>query len=320
MKGEKREKPLKRQRPGSRYQPEEDEKQNNHISRQGSKKKWPIVVLFAVLAAGVCLLLYPTVANWWNTKTMTRAVADYDQAVENMSEEDYEALFAAADAYNAELARIGSATTLVFPDKVDGYWDTLDVTGNGLMGYVTIDKINIELPIYHGTDSNVLATGAGHLQGSSLPVGGLNTHSVISAHRGLPSAKLFTNLDQLEEGDTFTLTILNEELTYMVDQISIILPTELEDLYIEDGEDYCTLMTCTPYGINTHRLLVRGVRTDNNSHIRVTAEAYKVNSLIVAPFLAIPLLIALFVWFMVTTRKHKRTSGVSAGRRGRDQK
>ncbi len=284
------------------------------MKNKKKKSKLPVVILFVVLAAGVCLLLYPTVANWWNTKTMSKAVAGYDEAVAAMTEEDYEALFAAADEYNRKLYNIGSSSMLMNPEQLDGYEDILNVSGNGIMGYVTIDKINIELPIYHGTDASVLSSGAGHLQGSSVPVGGLNTHSVISAHRGLPSALLFTNLDQLEEGDTFTITVLNEVLTYEVDKISIILPTEYEDLYIEDGEDYCTLMTCTPYGINTHRLLVRGVRTDNANHIRVTAEAFKINSLLVAPFLAIPMLAALFIWFMVTTRKHKKTRGVSGSR------
>ncbi len=277
------------------------------------KSKLPVIILFAVLAAGVCLLLYPTVANWWNTRTMTRAVAAYDEAVSGMTDEDYEAMFAAADEYNRQAAQIGSASMLANPDQLEGYADILNVSGDGIMGYITIDKINIELPIYHGTDATVLASGAGHLQGSSVPVGGLSTHSVISAHRGLPSALLFTNLDQLEVGDTFTITVLNQIMTYQVDQISIILPTEYEDLYIENGEDYCTLMTCTPYGINTHRLLVRGVRTETVSYIRVDAEAYKVNALLVAPFLAIPLLVILFIWFMLTTSKHKRVRGVSGG-------
>ncbi len=290
------------------------------MSQRKQKKKLPVILLLVILAAGVCLLLYPTVANWWNSRIMSKAVAGYEDAVDAMSDEDYSEIFAAADAYNEKAAQIGSASMLVNPDQLDGYWDTLDITGTGIMGCITVDKINIELPIYHGTEANVLSTGAGHLQGSSLPVGGVSTHSVIPAHRGLPSAKLFTNLDKLEVGDTFTITVLNETLTYVVDQISLVLPTEFENLYIDDAEDYCTLMTCTPYGINTHRLLVRGVRTDNAMHIRVDAEAYKINSLLVTPFLAIPLLIALFIWFMVTTRKHKKATGVYEGRQDGNDK
>ncbi|MCD8301216.1 MAG: class C sortase [Clostridiales bacterium] len=264
------------------------------------------IILVLALVAGLCLLLYPTVSNWWNSKTQSRAIAGYDSQVAALSQEDYEAYFEAAREYNEALDRIGSASMLVHPDQLDGYDDLLDISGTGIMGYVTIDKINIELPIYHGTDSSVLTAGAGHLKGSSLPIGGESTHSVISAHRGLPSALLFTNLDKLEVGDTFTITVLDQVMTYQVDQISIVLPTEFENLYIEDGEDYCTLMTCTPYGINTHRLLVRGVRTNGDSPDRVAAEAYRINSLLVAPILAIPLLIIFFVWLIVRARLRRR--------------
>ncbi len=264
------------------------------------------IILVAVLAAGVCLLLYPSVANWWNTRTMTRSVAVYDETVAELSDEQTAAIFEAAEAYNEALAGIGSLSMLLEPEQLDGYYETLDITGTGIMGYVTIDRINVRLPIYHGTSSSVLSSGAGHLQGSSLPIGGEGTHSVISAHRGLPSAKLFTNLDQLEVGDTFTITVLDRVLTYMVDRISIVLPDEMEDIYIEDGGDYCTLMTCTPYGINTHRLLVRGVRTQGAAHITVTPEADKVNSLLVAPFLAIPLLLVLLIWLVVSTSRTRK--------------
>ncbi len=265
------------------------------------------ILLIVALLVGLSILLYPTVANWWNTRTMSQAVASYDEAVDAMSEEDYEAYFAAARDYNERIYELGSATALIYPERVSGYEETLDITGTGLMGYVTIDKLNQELPIYHGTDANVLSAGAGHLEGSSLPIGGENTHSVISAHRGLPSAQLFSHLDQLEEGDLFTITVLNETYTYEVDQIRTILPTEFEDLYIEPGEDYCTLMTCTPYGINTHRLLVRGVRTDDAQHLKVDPEAYKINALLVAPFIAIPLVVILIIWLLVRSRKRKKT-------------
>ncbi len=264
------------------------------------------IILIVILVVGLAVLLYPTIANWWNERTMSRAVASYNEAVADMTEEDYTEAFAAAEVYNEEIYQLGSATTLVFPERVEGYDEILDITGTGIMGYVTIDRISVELPIYHGTADNVLAAGAGHLEGSSFPIGGENTHSVISAHRGLPSAKLFTSLDKMEVGDTFTITVLNQVFTYQVDQINIIEPNELEYLYIEPGEDYCTLMTCTPYGINTHRLLVRGTRIENLSHIQVDPEADKVNTLLVAVFVAIPLLIILFIWLIVSTRRNRK--------------
>lgn len=282
-------------------------------NKAGNKKKngrVGTIVLFVILLLGICILLYPSVSNWWNSKVQTRAVAVYDAAVAALDEEDYTAYWEAAEAYNAQIAEIGSASTITNPELVDeDYWDLLDVSGIGVMGYITIDKINVQLPIYHGTSDSALSAGAGHLEGTSLPVGGESTHCVISAHRGLPSALLFTNLDQLEVGDTFTLTVLNELLTYEVDQISIVEPDELENLYIEEGKDYCTLVTCTPYGVNTHRLLVRGVRTENadGALIRVTADAYKIEPLLVAPFLAIPMLLILLIWLLVSTRKKKKT-------------
>ena len=175
-----------------------------------------------------------------------------------------------------------------------------------------VSKIGVELPIYHGTSDGVLQIAAGHLEGTSLPVGGESTHAVISAHRGLPSAKLFTNLDQLEVGDTFTITVLDRVLTYEVDKISIVLPTETDELKIAEGKDYVTLMTCTPYGINTHRLLVRGRRVetpDQYKHLRVTAEALKIEPIIVAPIMALPMLLILLIGMLISTRKPKKTRG-----------
>ncbi len=268
------------------------------------------IILMGILLAGVAVLCYPSLSNWWNSCVMSQAVASYDNAVDNLSREDYTRYFEDAEGYNAAIYTLGSWKALVSEDlvqEIDGlvYDEMLDVTGDGIMGYITIDKIHVELPIYHGTDANVLACGAGHLEGSTLPIGGESRHSVISAHRGLPSALLFTNLDQLEEGDTFIITVLDQTYTYEIDQISIILPTEFEELYIEEGEDYCTLMTCTPYGINTHRLLVRGVRTDNASRIKVMADAIRLDPVVAAPFIAVPLLVILLIWLIVSTRKHK---------------
>ncbi len=274
------------------------------------KKNTSTILLILVFFVGLSVMLYPTVSDYINQRNQSRAVASYAEDVDNLSDADYTAYFDAADAFNAEIAADPDA--LYFPDRFSSYETTLDVTGTGIMGYITIEKIGVELPIYHGTSDAVLQVAAGHLEGTSLPVGGESTHAVISAHRGLPSAKLFTNLDQLEVGDTFTITVLDRVLTYEVDKISIVLPTETDELKVAEGKDYVTLMTCTPYGINTHRLLVRGRRVttpDKLKHIRVTSEATKIEPIITAPVLALPLLLALLVWLLFSTRKRKTTRG-----------
>ncbi len=280
------------------------------------KKKSTTILFVVIFLVGLSVMCYPSFSNWWNSRTQTRAVAAYDEAVANLTEEDLSLYLAEAEAFNDQVRALGSARSLAAPELLSGYADTLDITGTGIMGYITIDKINVQLPIYHGTDAAVLQIAAGHLEGSTLPIGGESSHAVISAHRGLPSAKLFTNLDALEVGDTFTITVLDQVLTYEVDLIRIVLPTEIEDLYITDGQDYVTLMTCTPYGINTHRLLVRGKRTETVSTgtIRVTAEAFKLDPILVAPVLAVPMVILLLIWLFITTRKKRgeRTGGGSA--------
>ncbi|MCD7751618.1 MAG: class C sortase [Lachnospiraceae bacterium] len=295
-----------------RQQEKRQKKKNDRITT---------LVLIGIFIVGVLILAYPSVSNWWNSKVQSRAVAVYDEAVAALNEVDYTAYFEAAEAYNAELFEIGSANAIANVELVDeDYWDLLDVGGTGVMGYITIDKINVQLPIYHGTSDSVLSAGAGHLEGTSLPVGGESTHTVISAHRGLPSSLLFTNLDQLEVGDTFTLTVLDQVLTYEVDQISIVLPDEIENLYIEEGKDYCTLLTCTPYGINTHRLLVRGVRVENATRtlIHVDAEAYKVAPLLVAPVLAVPMVVILLIVLLITTgKRHRKRKKEQKARRQR---
>ena len=226
------------------------------------KKNKSTIILILVFFVGLSVMLYPTISDYVNQLHQTRAVANYAADVDKLSDADYTAYFEAADAFNAQIAADPDA--LYFPDRFPSYESTLDVTGTGIMGYITIEKIGVELPIYHGTSDAVLQVAAGHLEGTSLPVGGASTHAVISAHRGLPSAKLFTNLDQLEVGDTFTITVLDRVLTYEVDNISIILPTETDSLKVVDGKDYVTLMTCTPYGINTHRLIVQAKRVAYN--------------------------------------------------------
>ena len=271
------------------------------------KKNRSTIILILIFLVGLSVMLYPTVSDYINQKNQSRAVASYSEEVENLSDVDYQAYFDAADDYNRRLAETPDA--FYRPEEVSGYTDTLDVSGTGIMGYITISKIGVELPIYHGTSDGVLQVAAGHLEGSSLPVGGAGTHAVISAHRGLPSAKLFTNLDELEAGDTFTITVLDRVLTYEVDQISIVLPTETDLLQPVEGKDYVTLMTCTPYGINTHRLLVRGKRienAENQKHIRVTADALRIEPIIVAPALAVPMLLVLLVVMLAVPHLRKR--------------
>lgn len=259
------------------------------------KKNKSTIILILVFFVGLSVMLYPTLSDYVNQLHQSRAVATYAEDVDNLTDADYSAYFEAADAFNAQIAADPDA--LFHADRFTSYNATLDVTGTGIMGYITIEKIGVELPIYHGT---------------SLPVGGGSTHAVISAHRGLPSAKLFTNLDQLEVGDTFTITVLDRVLTYEVDQISIVLPTETDNLKVVDGKDYVTLMTCTPYGINSHRLLVRGRRIetpDKLKHIRVTADAIKIEPIITAPIMALPLLLVLLLWLLFSNRKRKSTRG-----------
>ena len=272
------------------------------------KKNKSTIILILVIFVGLSVMLYPTISDYVNQLHQTRAVANYAADVDKLSDADYTAYFEAADAFNAQIAADPDA--LYFPDRFPSYESTLDVTGTGIMGYITIEKIGVELPIYHGTSDAVLQVAAGHLEGTSLPVGGASTHAVISAHRGLPSAKLFTNLDQLEVGDTFTITVLDRTLTYEVDNISIVLPTETDSLKVSEGKDYVTLMTCTPYGINTHRLLVRGRRIttpDKLKHIRVTSDAIKIEPILTAPIMALPLLLVLLFWLLFAPRKRSST-------------
>lgn len=274
------------------------------------KKHSGTILLVLIFFVGLAVMLYPTISDYINQRNQTRVVNSYAQQVDGLSDADYTAYFDASDVFNQEIAADPDA--LYHADRFSTYSTTLDVTGTGIMGYITIPRIGVELPIYHGTSDAVLQVAAGHLEGTSLPVGGASTHAVISAHRGLPSAKLFTNLDQLEMGDTFTITVLDRVLTYEVDKISIVLPTETDELKIAEGKDYVTLMTCTPYGINTHRLLVRGRRVetpDQYKHLRVTAEALKIEPIIVAPIMALPMLLILLIGMLISTRKPKKTRG-----------
>lgn len=271
------------------------------------KKKATIILLISFFI-GLSVLLYPSLSSYWNSKTQTKAIFDYEAMLASYRPEDYTAIFEAADDYNARLA----ALTYPFIDhqQVEGYWETLDVSGNGMMGYITVPKIGQELPVYHGTSDSVLAIAAGHFQGSSLPVGGEGTHSVISAHRGLPTAVLFTNLDRMEIGDTFYFTILDRTITYEVDQVRIVEPNDTSLIQIVEGKDYCTLLTCTPYAVNTHRLLVRGHQIDatRERNIYIRNEAYRIDTLIVMPIVALPILAVLMVYVMFAPVK-KETLG-----------
>ncbi|MGN1100969.1 MAG: class C sortase [Huintestinicola sp.] len=270
------------------------------------KKRLVTFFLTLTFLAGVSLMLYPTVSNYWNSLHTSTAVAVYDERVRSMDEQQRDEMWEKAVEYNASLAKT-SQTMHISDSKRAEYESVLDVDGTGMMGYIEIPNINISLPIYHGTENAVLQIATGHLEWTSLPVGGTSSHCVISGHRGLPSAKLFTNLDQLKEGDTFVIRVLNEVLTYEVDQIRIVLPVELNDLQIERGKDYCTLVTCTPYGVNSHRLLVRGHRVENESEtIRVTSEAIQIEPLIVAPIIALPILIVVFVVLIVSSKRRSR--------------
>lgn len=272
------------------------------------KKNWVTLVLVIIMLAGVCLLLYPTVSDYWNQFHQSRAIAGYAEAVANMDDVRYEQMLADAQAYNKELAARGTNWNLS-AEELEEYSRQLDVTGTGIMGYIEIDKIKCSLPIYHGTDEGVLQIAVGHIEGSSLPVGGESTHCVLSGHRGLPSAKLFSDLDQMEKGDIFVIRTMDEMLTYEVDQILIVEPHEVGALGIVEGEDLCTLVTCTPYGINTHRMLVRGHRVENQKNakkIRVTSDAIQIKATLVAPMIAIPILLILIIIVLVQSRNDKR--------------
>lgn len=263
-------------------------------------------VLFLTLGflTGICILLYPAFSDFWNTKTQSRAIVNYESVLENLDPEDYTEIFNKAHDYNKALYQTDFPLTDF--KQVPGYDDTLRITENDMIGYLKIARIGVELPIYHGTSDEVLNRGVGHLEGTSLPVGGENTHAVMSAHRGLPSSKLFTDLDHMELGDTFQIVVLDQVLTYQIDSIKVIEPTDVSDLQIIEGGDYCTLFTCTPYGINTHRLLVRGIRIETIKEkpiIYVSNEAFRIEPLLVTPAVAAPMLLVLLIHLLVKYRE-----------------
>ena len=268
------------------------------------RKKFGNLILVLIMLIGVGLLVYPTFSDWWNSFHQTRAIAGYTAAVANMDREEFDRMWAEAEAFNTYLSQKSGRFNLS-EQELETYNSILDVTGTGIMGYIDIPSIKISLPVYHGTDEAILQIAIGHIIGTSFPIGGEGSHCAVSGHRGLPSAKLFTDIDQLQAGDKFLLQVLDRTLTYEVDQIRIVLPQELQDLEIDPYSDYCTLITCTPYGVNTHRLLVRGHRVDNDNTdaTRVTADAMRFEPVIVAPLVAAPILFILLIYVLISTSR-----------------
>ena len=278
------------------------------------------IILILIFLAGVGLMVYPTFSDWWNSFHQSRAIMSYASSISEMDSAEYETILESAEDYNRKLAKDGISWVLTDKEKKE-YKKQLSVDKSGIMGYIQIDKIHIMLPIYHGTDEAILQTSIGHLEQTSLPVGCASfdsktgkvtdkkegSHCVLSGHRGLPSAKLFSDLDKLVEGDIFTLNILDETLTYQVDRIRVVEPDDLSELKLQKGRDLCTLVTCTPYGINTHRLLVRGHRVANAmGDIKVLADALQIESVYVAPFIAGPILLLLVIYVMFHSDRKAR--------------
>lgn len=278
------------------------------LAGKGRKNGLFSLILILTLLTGLSLLLYPTISDWWNSFHQSRAIASYVETVEELDDDAYAQLWEDAQAYNEALSQDNSRFQPSEEESVR-YNELLNLSGTGIMGYVEIPSIDVALPIYHGTDEAVLQVAAGHIEGSSLPVGGPGTHTVLSGHRGLPSATLFTDLDQLDMGDVFLLHVLGETLTYQVDQIRIVEPDDVSLLALEEGEDLCTLVTCTPYGVNSHRLLVRGYRVENLEEEQVwqiSGEAGRVDFRLVALALALPILLLLLLWTWLRTGRGRK--------------
>lgn len=276
------------------------------------KKHLSTILLFAVLLIGLSLLLYPSFSDWWNSFHQSQAVTTYVEQVASIDDSEYDAIWNEAWEYNQSLLERPNHY-LLSDEQTAHYQQLLNIGGNGIMGYIEVPKIGVTLPIYHGTDESVLQVAIGHLEWSSLPVGGESSHCVVSGHRGLPSAKLFTDLDKMEIGDTFLLYVLDEVLTYEVDQIRIVEPHETQELLITEGQDLCTLFTCTPYGINSHRILVRGHRIETVKEakvLRVTADAMLIDPIFIAPVVAAPILLVLLIALFIPKKKKKQEDDV----------
>ena len=264
------------------------------------KQKAPSFVMPLIFFVGLGLLAYPSVSDYWNSFHQSEAIMSYSQSVSDMTDEEYQKIIDSARLYNEN----HPLNWNVSASDLEAYNQELNFNNNGIMGYIEIPKIHVKLSLFHGTDEKVLETSIGHLEGTSLPVGGLGTHSVLSGHRGLPSARLFSDLDKLREGDIFTLHILNETLTYQVDQIRVVEPTDLSTLVVNPEQDLVTLVTCTPYGINSHRLLVRGHRIENvDGAASVISDAVQIKAIFIAPFIAVPILLILLIYILIVTSK-----------------
>ena len=282
--------------------------ETSHIEEEMHKKKkkkrvsFSTILLVVIMLAGLGVFLYPSISDWWNSMHATQAIAGYVDAVKDLSKKEKANMLKAAKKYND--SRPNGVNFNLSEAELAEYNSLLDITGTGIMGYIQIPSIGVNLPIYHTVDEGILQIAVGHIPGSSFPVGGKRTHAVLSGHRGLPSAKLFSDLDQLKEGDIFTVTVLDRVVTYQADQIRIVLPEETDELAIVDGKDYCTLSTCTPYGINTHRILLRGHRIKNiNGDIAITSEATRIPNYIVIPAVGIPILFLMLVIMLIYYRR-----------------
>lgn len=285
---------------------------SEEVSKKKKKKKksskFSTALLVFIFIVGLAIMLYPTVSDYWNSLHQSRAIATYSQNVSSLDENEYKQILEQAQWFN-EYIKTNCVGGSLNDEQMKMYEEILDISGTGIMGYIEIPSIDVSLPIYHTVDNDVLQIAVGHIEWSSLPVGGEGTHCVLSGHRGLPSAKLFTNLDKLGEGDTFMIHVLNETLTYEVDQVLIVEPKDVSTLTTIDGEDLCTLVTCTPYGVNSHRMLVRGHRVENTNEtptINVVSEAAQIEPLIVAPVIAIPILLGLLIFVMIKYRKKRK--------------
>ena len=270
------------------------------------KKNFVNAILILIFLMGVGLIAYPTVSNWYNSFHQSSTIMKYSDALTKLEKEQIDAIWASAQSYNERLSRIGNNWS---PDDqwITSYMQELDIDGTGIMGYIQIPKIDVKIPLYHTTEERVLQKGIGHLPGTSLPVGGKGSHCIVSGHRGLPTARLFTDLDKMAVGDKFQLNIMDKTLTYEVDQVRIVEPEDVSQLQIDPEMDYCTLFTCTPYGINTHRLLVRGHRINTrNGSVDVPSDALQYEPVLIAPFFASPVLLLGLIWLMVTTSSRRR--------------
>ena len=269
------------------------------------KKHLSTIILIAVLVVGLAILLYPTISDYWNSLHQSKAIASYVEEVSNMDEDQYQQMLDQAIRFNDQLNKESYALT----DEQKAEYEQILNPGNlGIMAYVEVPSLGIALPIYHGTEESVLQRAVGHMEWTSLPVGGKSTHCVISGHRGLPSAKLFTDLDKMKEQDIFIIRVLDEILTYQVDQILIVEPHDVQALRITEGMDYCTMVTCTPYGVNSHRLLIRGHRIENledTPTTHIAADAMQIDPLIMAPIIATPILLVLLILLFTTTKKKR---------------